>query len=365
VEKGETVFVVLAGSTYQGSSPAGPYTLEVKQNGICGDGDVDLGEQCDDGNVAPADGCDPNCSLEVSMVEMESNGSVAMANAVSGSLIYATIDPSNDEDLYAISVKADETVIVQLLPAFDNGCGEGTTMSLGDVDSELELLATDGVTSIAFQESSFCNYIATGVPSAGTYYVRVSASTTYCPGCRFGYRLLVKTEAQPPPPAGDPWINEIHYDNVGGDQNEFVEVAGPAGLDLSGWLLIAYNGSNGTKYDTQSLSGVFPDQQNGYGTLAFDFSALQNGAPDGVTLVDGNNNNSVIDFISYEGNFVATDGEAQGAMSSDIGVSETSSTPLGDALYMMGTGNQKGSFTWAPMTTAHSKGQVNTGQMFQ
>ncbi len=364
LEKDETIFIVVAGSIYQGSSPAGPYTLIVKQNGSCGDGSVDLGEQCDDGNVAPADGCDPNCSLEVSMVEMESNGSVAMANAVSGSLIYATIDPSNDEDLYAISVKIDETVIAQLMPAFDNGCGEGTTMSLGDVDSELELLATDGVTPIAFQESSFCNYIATGVPSAGTYYVRVAASTTFCPGCRFGYRLLVKTETMAQP-SGDPWINELHYDNVGGDQNEFVEVAGAAGTDLSGWLLVAYNGNGGGKYDTINLMGVIPDQQNGYGTLAFDFATLQNGAPDGVALIDGNNNNSIIDFISYEGAFVATDGEAQGAMSTDILVSESSATAVGDSLSLIGMGHQQASFKWSAMTAPHTKGMVNTTQTFQ
>ncbi|MFP6683081.1 MAG: DUF4215 domain-containing protein, partial [Polyangiaceae bacterium] len=52
LEKDETIFIVVAGSIYQGSSPAGPYTLIVKQNGSCGDGSVDVGEQCDDGNVA-------------------------------------------------------------------------------------------------------------------------------------------------------------------------------------------------------------------------------------------------------------------------------------------------------------------------
>ena len=30
------------------------------------------------------------------------------------------------------------------------------------------------------------------------------------------------------------WVNEIHYDNAGADQNEFIEVAGPAGTDLAG-----------------------------------------------------------------------------------------------------------------------------------
>ena len=54
---------------------------------------------------------------------------------------------------------------------------------------------------------------------------------------------------------GTPWINELHYDNNGGDVGEFVEVAGPAGLDLAGYQLVAYNGSGGALYATAPLSG--------------------------------------------------------------------------------------------------------------
>ncbi|KAA3636123.1 MAG: hypothetical protein DWP92_10010, partial [Armatimonadetes bacterium] len=57
--------------------------------------------------------------------------------------------------------------------------------------------------------------------------------------------------------AGVPvFINEIHYDNVGTDTGEFVEVAGTAGTDLAGWTIALYNGSNGTVYNTINLSGV-------------------------------------------------------------------------------------------------------------
>lgn len=37
------------------------------------------------------------------------------------------------------------------------------------------------------------------------------------------------------------FINEIHYDNAGTDTGEFVEIAGPAGTDLSGWTLVLHN----------------------------------------------------------------------------------------------------------------------------
>ena len=48
------------------------------------------------------------------------------------------------------------------------------------------------------------------------------------------------------------FINEIHYDNAGGDVGEGVEVAGPAGTDLTGWTIEFYNGANGLVYDTST-----------------------------------------------------------------------------------------------------------------
>ena len=36
------------------------------------------------------------------------------------------------------------------------------------------------------------------------------------------------------------FINEIHYDNTGADAGEFVEIAGPAGLDVTGWTAALY-----------------------------------------------------------------------------------------------------------------------------
>lgn len=162
-------------------------------------------------------------------------------------------------------------------------------------------------------------------------------------------------------PTVDPWINEIHYDNAGSDTNEFVEVAAPAGTDLSGWSLAAYNGNGGSVYKTISLSGVVPNQASGYGVLAFDFSGLQNGAPDGVALVDASG--MVIQFISYEGSLTASSGVAVGLTSTDIGVSETSSTPVGHSLQLSGTGAQYSDFVWQG-AQSHSKGLVNSGQQF-
>jgi hypothetical protein len=65
------------------------------------------------------------------------------------------------------------------------------------------------------------------------------------------------------------FVNELHYDNTGVDQNEAVEIAGPAETDLAGWRLVLYNGSDGSDYVTQDLSGIIPDQGGGFGTILF------------------------------------------------------------------------------------------------
>ncbi len=159
------------------------------------------------------------------------------------------------------------------------------------------------------------------------------------------------------------FINEIHYDNDGADAGEAIEVAGPAGTDLTGWSIVLYNGSGGTVYDTDALSGIIPDQQNGFGTtvISYPSNGIQNGAPDGIALVDPSN--VVVQFLSYEGSFAAVDGPAAGMISTDIGVQESSSTPVGHSLQLTGTGNEYEDFTWtAP--AAHTFGAVNTGQTF-
>ena len=98
------------------------------------------------------------------------------------------------------------------------------------------------------------------------------------------------------------FINEIHYDNASTDTNEGIEVAGPAGTDLSQYALVLYNGSNGAVYNTVALSGTISSQDDGYGTAFFAISGIQNGAPDGVALVQ---DTTVIQFLSYEGSFTA------------------------------------------------------------
>ena len=159
---------------------------------------------------------------------------------------------------------------------------------------------------------------------------------------------------------GDPWLNEFHYDNSGSDVGEFVEVAGPAGLDLAGYQIVAYNGTNGAEYDTEDLSGVLPDQGGCLGTLSFAIPGLQNGSPDGLALVSPTA--GVLEFLSYEGSLTATDGPALGLTSIDVGVEEGVEAP-GFSLQRIGSGTQGGDFTWTG-PALDSPGAVNSGQTF-
>jgi len=160
------------------------------------------------------------------------------------------------------------------------------------------------------------------------------------------------------------WINELHYDNDGGDTGEFVEVAGQAGLDLSGFELALYNGNGGGVYKTEALSGLIPDQSNGFGAVGFDIAGIQNGAPDGLALVDvGGGAPAVLQFLSYEGTIAATDGPALGLDSTDIGVSQSGSTPVGASVGLVGSGAGPGDFDWESFGV-NSKGALNAGQSF-
>lgn len=161
------------------------------------------------------------------------------------------------------------------------------------------------------------------------------------------------------------FINEFHYDNDGTDTGERIEIAGPAGTDLTGWSLVLYNGNGGAPYTTTPLSGSIPNQQDGFGTIAvppYPSNGIQNGDPDGIALVD--NNGNVVQFLSYEGSFTAVGGPANGMTSTNISPpAETSITPVGFSLQLTGTGRESQDFTWSGPADDNFT-FVNDGQTF-
>jgi predicted extracellular nuclease len=149
----------------------------------------------------------------------------------------------------------------------------------------------------------------------------------------FGSIGLIMPTAPPIPPVR---ISEIHYDNVGADTGEAIEVTGPAGVDLAGWSLELHNGAaapGDTEYDTVGLGGVLLDEVGGLGAAAISIPGIQNGPTDGVALVEPGG--MVVEFLSYGGSFIAVGGAADGLTSTDIGVAEGATTPVGFSLQLL------------------------------
>jgi hypothetical protein len=168
------------------------------------------------------------------------------------------------------------------------------------------------------------------------------------------------TEAEPVFP--NAWINELHYDNVGTDVDEFYEVVieNAAGYTLSDFKVTLYNGSGGASYGSATLDSFTQGVTVGNYTIYYKYhSGIQNGEPDGLAL-DYLGNLIPGQFLSYEGTFTATNGPANGVLSTDIGVAEIDS-PVGNSLQLSGVGLLYSAFTWqTPLP--HTPGEVNNGQ---
>lgn len=141
------------------------------------------------------------------------------------------------------------------------------------------------------------------------------------------------------------WVNEIHYDNDGVDVVEAIEIVIGPSENIAEFSIELYNGNNGATYKTIGGSEFFSGvSSNGFQIYSV-LTVIQNGAPDGLALIRSGN---LVEFLSYEGSFTAIDGTAIGEMSTDIGVQETSTTPIGFSLQRAGTGNQGTDFEWMP-----------------
>jgi endonuclease I len=206
----------------------------------------------------------------------------------------------------------------------------------------------------------FVDYIWAGVEPTATPSPTPSPTTASPTPSPTGATPTPSPTTTGTPGTGAPWVNEIHYDNDGSDAEEGLEIAGPAATSLEGWTVVLYNGNGSAQYDSVDLSGSIPNQQNGYGTLWFPM-VLQNGANDGIAFV--NPQNQVVQMLSYEGTLTPIDGVAAGIPSTDIGVSESGTNPLGTSLQLIGTGTQYSDFTWSA-DVPQTRGLVNQGQFF-
>ena len=133
-----------------------------------------------------------------------------------------------------------------------------------------------GVASVAAFAGTPCTTFA---GEAGAVVVGTTAADAITFTC-------VRSGGPPPPPEegeGKVVINEVDYDQVGADTGGFVELANPTAepVALDGLALVLVNGGDNAEYARAALSGSLG--AGGYTVVETD---PQNGAPDGVALVD-------------------------------------------------------------------------------
>lgn len=262
------------------------------------------------------------------------------------------------------------------------------------VTSYYRIGTSGSFTALSMTITDRVNYVsAAAIPAqkAGTtvqYYVRCNFSgpgseansPKYSPAggsnSPASYRI-------PRNPSGHVWINELNYVNdawdTTTDTNEFVEITGPQGWDLSGWMIEFYintstiTGEYYTAYATYVLPEgmVLPNTVSGYGfyvlgdadvpnlnkvfahTNTFDGTQISDGvAPSGVRLY--NEGGGVESSVCYGGplsGFNRTQVDDDGWDSLD---------PID--IQLSGMGSNYTSFVWT--TNSMTPGLLNVGQSF-
>ncbi len=191
---------------------------------VCGNGIVEDGEACDDGNAVNGDGCDTNCTPTAC-----GNGIVTVGEAC---------DDGNTES--GDGCRADCSLEV---------CGDGI-LDAGEA-------CDDGNTENGDCCSATCAFEAAGSPCEDDDNVCTddvcngAGACTHEPNaasCDDGNGCTVDDVCSAGVCGGTlraPWINEIDYDDFFGpldDRDEFIEIAAPAGTDLSGYQIVHVEG---------------------------------------------------------------------------------------------------------------------------
>ena len=161
------------------------------------------------------------------------------------------------------------------------------------------------------------------------------------------------------------WINEFHYDNAGTDTNEFIEVFVTTNFtgSLSNITVTLYNGASGASYNSFTLDKLTVGNTITAGTFYFTnlpSGGLQNGDPDGIALSESG---TVVQFLSYDGAFTATNGTAAGIPSFQIGAAELGTADPTSSISLIGNGSEFGNFTWTNYAMgSQTPGAENVGQ---
>jgi len=171
----------------------------------------------------------------------------------------------------------------------------------------------------------------------------------------------------------DPWINEVDYDQPGTDTNEWIELAGPAGVSLDDFEILLIN-QVGSVYNTVDLADAeytFSNEVNGvgffmlgivspvFGAIAdftpagWDSNEIQNGPTDSIQLRrKGGANVHLIDY----------DGQNTNTLENQSTEFTDSNTAPATTIYLTGTGTGFADFIW---NNQANSGKPGTANLFQ
>lgn len=202
---GSAVTRVVAIHNYGSSGASSTFDISFTYTvAACGNGVVDAGETCDDGNTADADGCSATCSTESGYI-CSGAPSMCVASAPNATCAGATVITSdrtitmervaiggprpmgtgcgtssgNSALYYAVTIPPGATMVAQTAPSFDivllvqNACGDGACTLRTDLSPERATL-TNSTAAPASHIVAVHNYSSSG---NGTYDISFGFGT--------------------------------------------------------------------------------------------------------------------------------------------------------------------------------------------
>jgi large repetitive protein len=249
-------------------------------------------------------------------------GNIAQVGLIQVTASLDTIDLIADVAVYDNSSLRE---VVEVLPAAVTIAISTTT----DLEVFLNLPAPTGGSTVTLSTAGSIGSVnATVLVPAG----QASTMFTFTAGATAGSETVTATLGTSNDAAtvdvvatlGGLVINEVDYDQVGGDTLEFVEIynGSSSAVDFTGLVLVLVNGSNNTEYTRVDLSSagslasgdylvvgtatLLATVSGGVATIAFAAVEhnVQNGSPDALGILD-TATDELLDSLSYEGSVTA------------------------------------------------------------
>ncbi len=180
-------YFVRVSAAPKAGTPSFIYQLKIDQIvDVCGDGTKSAGEECDDGNTLPNDGCSAACKIEIS--ETEANGTPATADTFVMPW-NAVLDPTGDVDVVLVNLP----MAAQTFTATTTDQGTGACAAK-TLDTIVEILASNGSTVLASGDDIVgnCGSALVTNPAAGNYYVRVKGGSLATYPSPYGLNIIVQ-----------------------------------------------------------------------------------------------------------------------------------------------------------------------------